>query len=70
MKSYEDISDDLRSNHLYPDFIMEGKEIVSLEVKCPAIQSIPRLKVVQDVCGDDFKCDFVSKDEVIVIQKK
>lgn len=70
MKAYEDISDDLRSNHLYPDFVVEGKKIVRLEVKCPAIQSIPRLEKVKEVCGDDFDCNFLPNEEIITVKKK
>lgn len=68
--SLEDLVHILNSNHFYPAAIVEKGKITSLEIYCPAIQSISRLEKVKEVCGDEWIIDFVSKDEVIVIQKK
>lgn len=68
--NFEELSDSLRSNHLYPIVLIKGGKEIGLEVYCPPIQKDSRLEAVRNVIGEGFRADFIGNGNDYILIKK
>lgn len=69
MNDYEEIYHDLQSNHLYAMFVVNDKDVLGVEVRCPALQSDSRLALVESLIPDTMKAEFFPNEEIIYVKK-
>jgi len=71
MNPFDDISETLKSNHLYPTYVTDEKgNVESLEIFAPALQGESRLALVKSLIGDGFRCEFFPNEEIIRVEIK
>lgn len=68
--NFEELSHQLRSNHLYPTTLIKGGKEIGLEVYCPPIQKDSRLEVVKKIIGDEYRADYLPNSDFILIKQK